>query len=398
MTVIQDPQSKRFRMWYDIPSAPRAEDPSRIALIESTDGIHWIRPHRVLETPTVKFGVSVIDEGSDYKDPSTRFKLGYWNDGGLQIAASPDGIAWKQFTPGPVVRMPHDLCGIEWDPIHKRYMGLVSTYLKLDPSWSGTRRIPHMSVSDDLIHWREPWLTVKPDPSSARENGETQFYGLAGVLPRGELLVGMVKILRDDLNSEPGSDAKELGDMKRSHSGLGYTVLVWSRDGEHWTRDTEPFLDRNPATGTWDHGHAWGDDQVPVGDEVFIYYGGYRYGHKGDRWANRQIGLARLRRDRYVAYVNPSRVPGHIRTIVAPLQASRLTINAQVEGALRVRVCDEKGKVIPGFDFHDCQPIKGDALAAPVQWTQDLASLKGKPVQFVFTLTKGKLCAFDLAD
>jgi hypothetical protein len=293
--------------------------------------------------------------------------------------------------------MPHDLCGIEWDPIRKRYMGLVSTYMKVDPSWPGKRRTPHMSVSEDLIHWREPWLTVKPEPSSAREQGIVQFYGLAGVLPRGNLLVGVVKILRDDLNSEPGVNAKELGDAKRDFSGLGYTVLAWSHDGEHWNRDTEPFLDRNPKVGTWDHGHTWADDQVPVGDEVYIYYGGYKFGHKGDRWGNRSVGLARMPRDRYVAYV-AGEIPGHVRTKVDPLQAGKMTVNAQVDGELRVRVCDPTGKAIPGFDYDDCQPIKGDALAAPVQWKQELSSLKGKPVQFVFTLTKGKICAFDLAE
>ena len=122
--------------------------------------------------------------------------------------------------------------------------------------------------------------------------------------------------------SKPGMDAKDLGDTKRSYSGLGYTVLAWSRDGEHWTRDTDPFLDRNPQMGTWDHGHTWGDDQVPVGDEVFIYYGGYRFGHKGDRWANRQIGLARMPRDRYIAYVAGDS-QGHVRTTIAPLDAER---------------------------------------------------------------------------
>jgi len=84
--------------------------------------------------------------------------------------------------------------------------------------------------------------------------------------------------------------------------------------------------------------------------------------------------------------------------MAATLAADRLTVNANVEGELRVRICDENGKAIPGFDYADCQPFHGDSLAAPVRWKNDLASLKGKPVQFVFTLTRGKLCAFDLAD
>src|SRR4051812_42887962 len=48
ITVIRDPQSRRFRMWYNVPFTPRNEDASSLALIESEDGIHWIRPHKVL--------------------------------------------------------------------------------------------------------------------------------------------------------------------------------------------------------------------------------------------------------------------------------------------------------------------------------------------------------------
>ncbi|WP_428938047.1 hypothetical protein [Fontivita pretiosa] len=397
LTVIRDPQTRRFRMWYNIPFSPGNAGASSLALIESDDGIHWIRPHKVLDTPPIQFGASVIDEGPSYKDPSTRYKLAWWKDGGLQVAGSPDGVNWKYLAPGPVIRANHDITGIEWDPIRNRYMGFLSVMMKLDPSWDSNRRIPHMSVSDDLIHWRQPWISVRPDPTSPREQGETEFYGLSAILPRGELLVGMVKILRDDLNCEPGLNARDLKDDNRNFAGLGYTVLAWSRDGEHWNRDTEPFLDRNPQPGTWDRAHAWADDQVPVGDEVFIYYGGYALGHKADRFRTRQVGLARMPRDRYVCYAADA-TPGHLRTAVAPLLADRLTVNAKVDGELRVRVCDPSGKAISGFDFDDCQPVKGDSLAHEVRWKAPLSSLRGQPVQFVFTLRDARIFAFDLAD
>ena len=45
--------------------------------------------------------------------------------------------------------------------------------------------IPHQSVSDDLVHWKPPWPIVTPDPNAAIEKGETQFYGMSGVLARG---------------------------------------------------------------------------------------------------------------------------------------------------------------------------------------------------------------------
>ena len=111
-------------------------------------------------------------------------------------------------------------------------------------------------------------------------------------------MVSLVKVLRDDLNCEPDKTAAELRDTRRPYAGLGYTVLAWSRDGETWKRDTEPFLDRNPQPGTWDRAMAWADDQLIVGDYVYLYYGGYRWGHKAERFTERQIGFAHMPRDR----------------------------------------------------------------------------------------------------
>jgi hypothetical protein len=107
---------------------------------------------------------------------------------------------------------------------------------------------------------------------------------MAGILARGDLLIGLVKVLRDDLPAEASGEKR----------GIGYTTLAYSRDGVTWTRDREPFLPRNPSTGTWDHAMSWGDCQCPVDDDVFIYYGGYARGHKVERFTERQIGLARM--------------------------------------------------------------------------------------------------------
>jgi hypothetical protein len=111
-------------------------------------------------------------------------------------------------------------------------------------------------------------------------------------------IVTLVKVLRDGLNAEPGQTAAELGDTSRPFAGIGYTVLAWSRDGE-----------------------------------IFIYHGGYRRGHKVARFEERQIGLARLRRDRSVAYAAAGS-PKKLRTRHGILDAAvaGLTVNARVEG------------------------------------------------------------------
>jgi hypothetical protein len=176
--------------------------------------------------------------------------------------------------------------------------------------------------------------------------------------------------------------------------GIGYTVLAWSHDGERWTRDREPFLPRNPRPGSWDHAMTWGDDQLVIGDETFIYYGGYARGHKIERFTERQIGLARMPRDRYVAR-EAGPTEGQLQTRLVTLPAAPMTVNARVPGELRVRVVRPTGEPVRGFDWNDCAPVRGDGVALPVRWTGDVQGVAGKPVRLEFRLREGRLFGFE---
>ena len=96
-------------------------------------------------------------------------------------------------------------------------------------------------------------------------------------------MIGLLKVLRDDLSAESGGAV----------NGIGYTCLAWTRDGTTWHRDRQPLMDRNSMSGTWDCAMTWGDCLLPVDDDVFIYYGGYARGHKVERFKERQIGFLR---------------------------------------------------------------------------------------------------------
>ncbi|NUN97997.1 MAG: hypothetical protein HUU16_17675 [Candidatus Omnitrophica bacterium] len=390
LTVLRDPESGRFRMWYGV---PESSNQSHLAYMESEDGNHWVRPHRVLEDPArIQFGCAVVDRGPKHPNPAERFAYGFYGDkdgaGGLRIAVSPDGLAWRM-TEG-LLRHSHDITWLGWDPIRSRFLAFVSM-MKEGPGWSESRRIPHQSVSRDLMDWREPWKVVEPEQG---EEGEVQFYCMAGAIARGETLVALVKVLRDDLNAETGASAKDMGDDSRKAAGVGYTVLAWSHDGESWSRDIEPFLDRDPRPSEWDRAMVWGDCQLPVGDEIFIYYGGYKRGHKVNRFVERQIGLARMMRDRYVAR-RADREQATLRTPARILQASGLTLNSRSYSPLRVRLLDAEGLPYPGFGWDDCESIVGDSVAHRVVWRGDLASLAGKSVALEFALTNTDLWAFD---
>ena len=385
MTVVRDPDTKRFRLWY----GHRVEDynagGSHIGYLESEDGIHWERPAQVLADPApIQFGVSVIDEGKDYPKKDRRYKYGWYMDGGLKVASSPDGYNWTPLKDSPVVYHNHDITGIFHDPLRSRYIAILSVY-RQGEDWSGNRRITMQSQSANLIDWATPHYVVLPDPSV--DEGETQFYAMDGFLARGNLLIGMVKVLRDDLKADNPPDPPDA-------YGVGYTTLAWTRDGETWVRDTEHFFDPQPEKGTWDHAHAWIDEQVLVGDEVFLYYGGYARGHKVNRFEERQIGLVKVGRDRYAGWEAEK---GHIRTPLLLLQGDALTLNVDAAGGrVKVQVLDKDDKPIPGFTFDDCESIGVDSLKAAVRWEESLSGLKGKTIRLEFNLKNARLYAMNI--
>lgn len=389
VTVIRNPDTGRFRVWYGV---PETESQSHLATMESDDGIRWQRPHRVLRDPQkIQFGASVIDRGPSFAPAAERYVFAFWEGGGLRLAVSPDGLAWRMLVPGVVWRHNHDINSLAWDPLRRHYLAIGSVYLE-DPQWAGRRRIPYQSVSPDLRRWEPEWRIIEPKSGAPIERGETQFYAMAGVLARGDLLIGLVKVLRDDLNATPGRSAAEMGDAGRKAAGLGYTVLAWSRDGRTWQRDHEPFLANDPDPARWDHAMAWGDCQLVVGGETFLYYGGYLRGHKVARFDERQIGLARFPRDRYVAREADFN-PGRLLTKPLLLRGRALTLNARIVGDLRIRLLDERLQPVAGCDW---TAVAGDGVDLPVAWPHEGREREVAPVRLEFQLRQAQLYGFSV--
>ncbi|MCX7935492.1 MAG: hypothetical protein N3A66_09580, partial [Planctomycetota bacterium] len=142
---------------------------------------------------------------------------------------------------------------------------------------------------------------------------------------------------------------------------------------------------------------AWVSSAVPVGDEVYLYYAGYYWSHKYRRSQDRQIGLVRIKRDRYVARrAGPG--GGLIAMPWAIIEGNRLTLNADAAGGeIRVQVCDAAGRPHPGLAFADCQPIAEDGLALEVRWKGSLAALSRQPVRLEFSLKNASLFAFEIS-
>ncbi len=384
-SVLRDPASGRFRIWYNAWDGEK----TRLGYLESEDGIHWERPHRFLDLPTpIKYGASVFDEGAGHAYPSKRFKGGWWADT-QWLLTSPDGIQWERLAQVDITKSADHNHFIR-DPIRKRYLAILGAHSTPEDGYTGKtahapegyRRLVGQTTSPDLVHWEALQRTVVAD---SKDEGITEFYGIGGVLARGPLLLGMLKVLRDDLPHEPEGEIR----------GIGYTALTWTWDGEHWERDRLPFLDRSSESGSWDRAMSWVDSQLIVGDEIYLYYGGYAQGHKVNRYQERQIGLARIERDRYVSR-DAGSVEAAIQTRLLTLDAERMTLNAKVLGELKVRLLNPRGEAVSGFDWSDCRVIQGNSLAHPVRCSGSLASLRRRPIRLEFALREAELYGFDL--
>jgi hypothetical protein len=407
LTVLRDSQTGRFRMWYSIPATPK-DFYTQLAYIESEDGINWIRPPKILQYPDSvqrerPVGASVLDRGADYKDPGKRYVLGLHihtnsdENKGFRILTSPDGFKWTLVSKKALFVHTNDISSLQWDPIRKQYIAIVSHKVKgfgspANPAIDDQRRIPHETVSKDLINWEPIWPIITPKIGAPKENGETQFYSMSGLIVRGDLLIGLVKVLRDDLNATYGKTAKEMGEMERKVAGLGYTVLAWSHDGRTWQRDYEPFIPNNPVPGTFDHAMAWGDEQILADDETFIYYGAYERGHKVNPYEERHIGFARMPRDRYVSRDADLNV-GTLITKPLIINSEYITVNANVKGECRVRLLNVNREPLDGFVWEE---LKGDSIEHKVEWSKKLNSISGKAVCLEFQLKNAQLFGFNL--
>jgi hypothetical protein len=403
MTVLRDADENRYRIWYN--------NGREIWHAESDDGIGWRNPRSVLKT-RLCYGASLVDDGPRGVTGDRRFKIANYQtqrdsskkrhqDGGMWIGFSPDGLNWVSYAKNPVLSVwpqgqgkhvattVQDIIDVYFDPLAEHYFAALKTPavpadgLAAGPrAGDSIRRLVSTSTSDDFVHWTEPQRIFIPDDKT---EALLEFYGMGGMHIRGSLRIGFVRALRDDLPCDEGGPP----------DGIGYSTLATSRDGRAWNRMREPFLDRNPEPGSWDHAMTWIGYALPVGDDVYLYYGGYARGHKVEMTTERQIGLAKMKRDRYVA-IAPKAGDGRLVTRAFKLPGGRMTVNADASrGNVQIRLVDGEGKPSTVLGDRAAQTIRGDVLAEDVRWPRGAESLIGRPVRLEFRLMDAALFGFD---
>lgn len=268
------------------------------------------------------FGGDVIHkDGKWYYTYWAKDETGWY---GSVLVTSTDGINFTN--PTKLTYHDHDITSLAWDDQRNRWTVMTSRFPGGDStrtSWWLTGPILQQNKLQVMGCYTQP---------APWDEGKTQFYGVDGWVNIGEYRIGLVKVMRDDITLE---GAKGFG--------TGWTELIWSKgEGNTWNRVPGKFL--APSPESWDNTHAWGDEQIMLGDTTLLVYGGYSDGHKADRYTSRSLGMASFRTGRYVGLKGMGElVIGPVaRSGVVSVDGDALVLNegglVEAGGFVRVRV------------------------------------------------------------
>jgi hypothetical protein len=394
-----DPAAGLFKLWYE------AGWLTTVAYATSKDGLHWDRPaldvkpgtNQVLPTDLTFDSGSVVPDW-DAKDPQQRYKMFFRAPGGNRPGVSltsPDGIHWTN-------RVLTGMCGdrstMFYNPFRRKWV------YSLRSSFRGRSR--HYWECDDFLRgatWDSKgpvvWAAAdRDDPKDPEIQRVPQLYDLDAVAYES-IMLGFFEI-----HHGPENGVCE----KRGLPKITDLNFCYSRDGFHWDRPDRRAHIRSERwhSEVWDRGYVQPLSNLCTvqGDRLWFYYSGFRGDPSKTSQVNRlngmhqqgSTGVAMLRRDGF-ASLEAGAEEGMLTTRPVKFTGSRLFVNAATQaGELRVAIIDEAGRPIEPYTLKNCRPVKADSTLEPVNWAgaEDLASVRGRPVRFRFSLRQGELYAF----
>ena len=457
-TILKE--AGRYRLWYlanewapppgmKLPDSGRAEDAlilwthslARLCYAESDDGVNWRRPNlglveyrgrrdnnilgpaqhdsRVEMLPGWYGGTVFIDPVAP---PEARYKL--WSEvrighdhkswrevSGLWGLSSPDGLRWTPCEGNPVPGHADTLNVCFWDDRIEKYVGYSRLWTQ-DDRGDGYRAVRRLE-SPDFVHWEETGVAMRADETDyslpvkrGRENFQIMdFHGnCAFKYPDAS---DIYFALPEVWWHWGGNPFPEGGKREERMGGFPDKVdvqLMTSRDGIRWDRagGKLPFLRLGPP-GSQDHKMIYAFTRpVPVGDELWIYYGGYPLGiSEGVARKRGAYFRARLRMDGFIS-ADAGYTGGELVTKPLTFEGDRLVLNVDTSagGSTRVEFTQPDGEPIKGFTLGDADEINDNAIKAPATWNgrADLPAIKGKPVCLRFAMRSCKLYSFQFEE
>ncbi len=397
-SVLYDEEDAVFKLWYmSYNYGYPMVDRTPILYATSVDGLSWDRPalglhvfrgsgennilftsygHQDLYSPSVIKDPREPDPERRYKMIWWDFPLGpkYYEDCGMCVAFSPDGIHWTRHGDNPVLfarkqeNSISDVMSVMFDRRSGKYVAYTKGWA--DP-WPAFRQIVR-TESTDFVNWSEPKVVLR----HAHDLRDPQSYGMS-VTQYESVYVGLMTSYK-----KPGNETIDI-------------QLTVSHDNQHWSRvaDQATFLPLGPD-GAWDDGMLFVSPMILHDDRILILYGGWDGHHEADE-RNAAIGLATLRRDGFVSF-DAGETQGSLTTRPMRNARGRLLINADASGgSIRVEVLGPDGRAVPGYSAQDSAEIKTDSVARQVTWgAGDKLPETGGPIQLRFLLTNAALYSF----
>ena len=255
-----------------------------------------------------------------------------------------------------------------------------------------------ITESEDLMTWTTRRVVLQPD---VLDSPRHQFYGMV-VFWYEDLFLGLLwDYFVPDV--EPPVSGNQQGRVKMC--GYVDSSLAYSYDGLCWLRGPRtPLLPREPMGEFGWVGH-YADSLVCGPDDVIRLYSSASliehgsFDQQRELWdkgeGDHAMRVYSMRKDGF-AYLEPVGGHGWVRTRGFIPKDGKLSINYQAPlGEVQVQVCDTKGDPYPGFSFEDCDPLRGDELAAEPRWKgKKLEELVGKWVRLEFKLFQSRLFAY----
>ena len=414
----------KYHMWY----GARGEDKvSRLCYATSEDGVRWLRPSLGLYEYKGSKNTNIVfpHDGSVFMDPTAapakRFKMiGGWRnkypyknvyDGGARFrymdpapatwhyaavsgAHSPDGVHWTECDRNPIMPWYTDTRNVAfWDDRINKYVAYIR--------WN-----EHFRVEDGVVKGSFDYRAIGRAESADFEN----FPAPGKIMepdfddPEDKDLWGGGLYDSATLQYPLAANAYFIFTAAFHHTSDTLDIqLAASRDGKNFRRWHEPFV-RLGREGTFDSKMLhMGVGMLPMGDELWMYYGGYDQLHDQSELERYRsaIGRIKIRRDGFVSQDAPVE-GGMLTTRPFELQGNRLEVNmdASSRGGLRVAILDEEGRALPGFSGEDADRLDRNDLRKVATWkgNSTLSTLRGKTVRLRFIGEAVKLYAFQFGE
>ncbi len=378
-----------YRMWYQgndtsIPGWP-GWGPGRVCYAVSKDGIHWEKrklglveyngntQNNLVDLDASLIRASVVLYDPEDPDPARRFKMAYESDkvgDRISVAYSSDGFRWKQ-SPNNPVGTELELAGLT--KFNGCYYINGQLHLGFHANQDLRTRRMHTLVSYDFEHWSEAFVTsfqrdsVLFFPQVPGINQGEQVHLGATLWNRGNVILGFYGQWHGPDNDDRRFVTMDIG-------------LVVSNDAMHFR---EPIADFKMIRCEEEPDGAYpcliqGQGFENIGDQTLVWYGAWKDGEvRVAIWSRDRLGYYAVSRE----IVEPYFVTGPLKRqtkphfLTSPFQVDssgyRIFINADglsTHSYLKVEICDQQFRNLPGYSGNDCIPVTEPGLRQPVVW------------------------------